>query len=674
MTIAAILHGITSSLSAPSSLRQIGLALGISWATFSWGLPGPNGAQIFAPYVAEKTPVVASTAATSKPIGVGDAADESGNLDLQVSLDALDAPVDAYFGFTAPRIFGDNIMIVLADGGFQPFASGLQPWKTQVTHLNEGVLGEVGLNVLPGDDYTFYLLLSEAGASNPLTGNYYLWSANMALTPGVVQFAEKVLELFPNSIDGLTALFFSFDTGYSLQQIVDATMAGRLGGDGLLVDTLGNLILPENAALGIVQYESNARSSVKEQETESPQVSPEQARERIGAFSTKTAERIKELLEDNDMRLLNDNGFPLHELMQIVLWTDERLDTNDRLYAILGAFAAVREARIAERLSKNRDVNEFLSHSASYTELLDGLPDDPSSKPLERTGSTQGVFRNRAPEALDSSQFAYTNKETVITLYAEDVDGDSLTYSVSRQPEHGVLRGSGEFPRYKPADGFYGVDSLEFSVYDGNAWSASAVVEIEVIDQPLVLDKIILSKYNGLEWDECPDATESSSEICRRTVDSGSGYEWTHTYTLNRSAASFNYYEVHLSSGDVVADYTVSFTFDSPPENITAGESLPILTINGKAEGYIPGHYFNRGFVYYRKIGSSNSYYDERGVYILNSDMPYNEQTARFEGPISASDYTEITVPETAGDGFTLGGKFGWDPGLYIDWIYKAQE
>ena len=67
-----------------------------------------------------------------------------------------------------------------------------------------------------------------------------------------------------------------------------------------------------------------------------------------------------------------------------------------------------------------------------------------------------------------------------ITLTSSDVDGDSLTYTVTSQPTEGTLTGTAPSLTYAPNAQYNGADSFTFTVNDGTVDSASATVAITV--------------------------------------------------------------------------------------------------------------------------------------------------------------------------------------------------
>jgi len=97
---------------------------------------------------------------------------------------------------------------------------------------------------------------------------------------------------------------------------------------------------------------------------------------------------------------------------------------------------------------------------------------------------------NDAPVAKDSSETIMQGEILEFELQASDVDGDTLTYTIVQEPEHGILICRGPQCAYIPEAGWFGVDTLVFKVSDGELESNEATVEIIV--NPLPVFRIYL--------------------------------------------------------------------------------------------------------------------------------------------------------------------------------------
>ena len=102
----------------------------------------------------------------------------------------------------------------------------------------------------------------------------------------------------------------------------------------------------------------------------------------------------------------------------------------------------------------------------------------------------QAVIESRLDAASNSapvadSQVVSTAEDTPlpITLTATDAnENNTLTYSVTGQPQHGTLSGTGANLVYTPDANYYGTDGFTFKASDGTADSNTATVNITVTE------------------------------------------------------------------------------------------------------------------------------------------------------------------------------------------------
>lgn len=107
-----------ASLFSPQRLAALLLASAAFGALPAHALPAPAGAQLITPpYTPIANVVVNADAAASRPIVVGAAADESGDLSLRLQTGTLAVAMDAYFALVAPRIIPGAFLLVNAGGG-----------------------------------------------------------------------------------------------------------------------------------------------------------------------------------------------------------------------------------------------------------------------------------------------------------------------------------------------------------------------------------------------------------------------------------------------------------------------------------------------------------------------------------------------------------------------------
>ncbi|MEZ4541679.1 MAG: FG-GAP-like repeat-containing protein [Chloroflexota bacterium] len=93
---------------------------------------------------------------------------------------------------------------------------------------------------------------------------------------------------------------------------------------------------------------------------------------------------------------------------------------------------------------------------------------------------------NRAPKALGQTVVTGLNTNLKVGLSASDADGDPLTFTIVKNPQHGTLAGTGPNRTYTPAAGYHGPDRFTFKANDGVADSNVATVSITVTAAPPV--------------------------------------------------------------------------------------------------------------------------------------------------------------------------------------------
>jgi len=108
---------------------------------------------------------------------------------------------------------------------------------------------------------------------------------------------------------------------------------------------------------------------------------------------------------------------------------------------------------------------------------------------------------NDAPIASDFIEEIQEDSEVVVKLEASDVDGDSLTYKIVKEPEHGTLStNDGINFSYIPEKDYNGEDSFSYVANDGEVDSNEAVVSIKieaVNDAPIASDDSASTEYES---------------------------------------------------------------------------------------------------------------------------------------------------------------------------------
>jgi VCBS repeat-containing protein len=98
---------------------------------------------------------------------------------------------------------------------------------------------------------------------------------------------------------------------------------------------------------------------------------------------------------------------------------------------------------------------------------------------------------NTAPVADAQAVTTAEDTPVAVTLTGSDLDGDTLTYSVTGGPTNGTLSGTAPNLTYTPNANYNGADSFTFVVNDGTVDSAAATVSITVTpvnDAPVAAD------------------------------------------------------------------------------------------------------------------------------------------------------------------------------------------
>jgi hypothetical protein len=113
------------------------------------------------------------------PIGVGSVAMGGNTLSVHVATNEFAGPVDMYFALYAPSVDPFNIYMLHPDGSLQPASSGVEPWMSGVTGVNQdNMFGNIPTSALPKGTYTMGLMVTPAG-TNMTT--HYLWMTNFTI-------------------------------------------------------------------------------------------------------------------------------------------------------------------------------------------------------------------------------------------------------------------------------------------------------------------------------------------------------------------------------------------------------------------------------------------------------------------------------------------------------------
>ena len=190
------------------------------------------------------------------------------------------------------------------------------------------------------------------------------------------------------------------------------------------------------------------------------------------------------------------------------------------------------------------------------------------------------VVSNRVPIAYDSTAQTPGNVDYNGSLYAYDIDGDLLTYTIVESPTNGNVNitneNTGAFT-YSPSIGYFGEDSFTFIASDGSLNSNEAVVNINVTE---ILGTIQGTVTNALNGTSISGVTVIINDLEAITDDNGIYTIYTELingdYQVNTSSESFCPYLgfFEIPANYELANYTYNFSLSPIPE---AGQIRMVL-------------------------------------------------------------------------------------------------
>ncbi|WP_165443221.1 Ig-like domain-containing protein [Acinetobacter ihumii] len=178
------------------------------------------------------------------------------------------------------------------------------------------------------------------------------------------------------------------------------------------------------------------------------------------------------------------------------------------------------------------------------------------------TGTITVTAVNDAPTATASS--ISTDEDTPVngSVVGQDVDGDSLTYSVSGNPSHGTVTidpATGAYT-YTPAANYNGNDSFEVKVDDGKGGSTTVTVPITVT----AVNDAPTATASSISTDE---DTPVNGNVVGQDVDNDSL-----TYSVSGNP----------SHGTVTIDPTTGAYTYTPATNYNGNDSFVVTVADGK--------------------------------------------------------------------------------------------
>ncbi|MEO5714020.1 MAG: Ig-like domain-containing protein [Luteolibacter sp.] len=184
----------------------------------------------------------------------------------------------------------------------------------------------------------------------------------------------------------------------------------------------------------------------------------------------------------NDPPLANAQSIATNEDTPLgITLTGSDVDGGSLTYVVSGNPAHGALSGSAPNLTYMPNADFHGNDSFTFT-VSDGV-----ASPVQAT-VTIAVNPVNDPPIANAQPLAFEkNTPSAVVLAGSDVDGDSLTFLVTAIPAHGVLSGAAPSLAYTPHPGYFGPDSLTFTVSDGVADPVAATIAITVsaVGEPL---------------------------------------------------------------------------------------------------------------------------------------------------------------------------------------------
>jgi len=183
---------------------------------------------------------------------------------------------------------------------------------------------------------------------------------------------------------------------------------------------------------------------------------------------------------------------------------------------------------------------------------------------------------NRSPAANNLAIATDENAPVNITLTGTDPDGDPLTFTVTFQPENGVLTGTAPYLTYSPDAGYAGPDGFTFRVSDGRGGADTGTVNITVT--PLSNPRVALDDTYRMVWRNrlvisAPGVLENDADIAGLAVILVDGAHYgrlrlnangSFTYTPGRMFLGTDYFTYQVTDGQDFSNVAVVYIQVNP--------------------------------------------------------------------------------------------------------------
>lgn len=154
------------------------------------------------------------------------------------------------------------------------------------------------------------------------------------------------------------------------------------------------------------------------------------------------------------------------------------------------------------------------------------VANDGAADSAEATISITVIPVNDAPVAVSETVVGSQGEPLVITLKANDVDGDTLTFSIVEPPEEGTLTGAAPDLVYEAPEGFRGETSFTFKASDGTVESNVATITIAINNgaPTVTISAELLKPFEGQPVKFSATAADPGGDTLTLAWDFGDGH------------------------------------------------------------------------------------------------------------------------------------------------------
>ncbi|WP_369983893.1 Ig-like domain-containing protein [Thalassolituus sp.] len=200
---------------------------------------------------------------------------------------------------------------------------------------------------------------------------------------------------------------------------------------------------------------------------------------------------------------------------------------------------------------------------------------------------------NDVPVITEGDNVTLTVDEDVegtVTFNATDVDGDTLTWSITTAATSGIVTQTGSQFSYSPSVNYSGTDTFSVQVSDGTATGTStvSVTVVAVNDAPVVTSAPVTSasEYQVYAYDVTASDAEDDA-ITYSLTTAPAGMEITSAGEIRWIPEAAGDYDIVISAADSADAGTQSFTITVNAEPAVAGRAVKGVLANAAVEAAV---------------------------------------------------------------------------------------